>query len=94
MYGTSMKGSFNATTWTLGFLSAARKTKRPMRPKPLIPILAAIEERGRCDAVRARERARERRRCARRVAEQRVAAQQRTCEDLLAANHTNFHLLL
>jgi hypothetical protein len=37
-----MKGSLIATTATFGFAKAQRKTKRPMRPKPLIPILIVI----------------------------------------------------
>ena len=34
----SMNGSFRATTSTSSRVRAARKTRRPMRPKPLIPI--------------------------------------------------------
>ena len=37
MYLVSMKGSLMDTTFTMGFLSEARSTRRPMRPKPLMP---------------------------------------------------------
>ncbi len=32
-----------ATIWQSGLLRAARKTKRRMRPKPLIPILVVLQ---------------------------------------------------
>ena len=35
----SMKGSLTALTSTSGLAMAVRKAKRPMRPKPLIPML-------------------------------------------------------
>ena len=34
-----MNGSLIATTFTSGFGCVARNTRRPMRPKPLIPTL-------------------------------------------------------
>lgn len=46
MYSRSMKGSLMATTVASGFVNAARKTIRPMRPKPLIPIWQVIVEQG------------------------------------------------
>ena len=38
MYFGGMKGSFTATTCTLGLFWVARITIRPMRPKPLMPM--------------------------------------------------------
>mmetsp|Transcript_7935 Transcript_7935/g.29297 ORF Transcript_7935/g.29297 Transcript_7935/m.29297 type:complete len:225 (-) Transcript_7935:7-681(-) len=43
MYLASTKGSFTATTRRFGCFSAARMTNRPMRPKPLIPIVIVGE---------------------------------------------------
>ena len=42
MYATSMKGSFTATTTVLGLFTAARHTRRPMRPKPLMPMRTRV----------------------------------------------------
>lgn len=39
MYFVSMKGSLMETTLTMGFFREARRTSRPMRPKPLIPTV-------------------------------------------------------
>ena len=37
-----MNGSLTATTVTFGFFIAARHTRRPMRPKPLMPPATAM----------------------------------------------------
>eukprot|EP00442_Polarella_glacialis_P035166 CAMPEP_0115100126 /NCGR_PEP_ID=MMETSP0227-20121206/32332_1 /TAXON_ID=89957 /ORGANISM="Polarella glacialis, Strain CCMP 1383" /LENGTH=63 /DNA_ID=CAMNT_0002495389 /DNA_START=33 /DNA_END=220 /DNA_ORIENTATION=- len=42
MYFRSMKGSFTALTSTSVLPIAARNTKRPMRPKPLMPMPVAM----------------------------------------------------
>jgi hypothetical protein len=42
MYSSSMKGSLTATIVVLWFSMPALKTRRPMRPKPLIPIFTAM----------------------------------------------------
>ncbi len=36
--------SLIATTWMSGFLREARMTRRPMRPKPLMPTLMAMDK--------------------------------------------------
>ncbi|GMF40812.1 unnamed protein product [Phytophthora lilii] len=41
MYSRSMNGSLMATTFVLGFSMAARHTRRPMRPKPLMPMFTS-----------------------------------------------------
>jgi hypothetical protein len=42
MYSGSMNGSLMETTSRSSRVNEARKTKRPIRPKPLIPILTTI----------------------------------------------------
>lgn len=42
MYSTSVNGPLIATILILWLSIPARKTKRPIRPKPLTPILTAI----------------------------------------------------
>merc|ERR1719217_176129 len=43
-YFTSQKGSLTATTSAPSFSTAARHTRRPMRPKPEMPIFTMIAE--------------------------------------------------
>src|SRR5215831_9541356 len=42
IYSASRKGSLMPTIFALGLFKAARKTKRPIRPKPLIPIFVTM----------------------------------------------------
>src|SRR5215472_9602774 len=56
MYSASIKGSLMPTIFALGFSKAARKTKRPIRPKPLIPIFVTVLPPGQVAGLHAQPR--------------------------------------